>query len=114
MAIEFRKKGDVQVLDFTGRITITDASTVLKEGFRQALDAGEKQFVFNLTATPYIDSSTIGETIACIKRVRERDGDIKFVVPPTGRVRDILRLTALDRVMEIYEDEDSAVVSFAP
>lgn len=113
MSIEFRQKSGVVVVDFRGYITIGDAVKSLKEGFNEALEAGERRFVFNLTRSPYIDSSTIGETIASLNRAKEVGGVIKFVVPDTSRVRDVLRLTALENVMEIYEDEDAAIGSFA-
>lgn len=113
MSIEFRRQDDVVIVDFRGYITIGDAVRRLKDGFNEALEAGQRRFVFNLARAPYIDSSTIGETIASLNRAKEVGGVIKFVVPDASRVRDVLRLTALEKVMEIYEDEEAALGSFA-
>ena len=61
---------------------------------------------------PYVDSPIIGETVACLKRAQDGQGDVKLVMLPDSRVERLYRLTALDKIFEIHPDEDAAVGSF--
>ncbi len=58
-----------------------------------------------------MDSTGLGELIACLKRVRERGGVIKLL-KPTRRVYDVLQLTRLNEVFDIFDDERNALGSF--
>jgi anti-anti-sigma regulatory factor len=59
-----------------------------------------------------MDSAAIGETVACLKRVREMQGELKIVLVPGGRPAELFRLTALDRAFDVYPDEPRALASF--
>jgi anti-anti-sigma factor len=111
MEITVRLRGQVDVLDFSGK-TIADGQLRLRNAFLASVARGRRFFVFNTTNVPYLDSITVGETVACFKRARERGGDVKLVVVPDGTVQEILHLTGLDRILEIYGDEQEALASF--
>jgi len=66
-------------------------------------------FIFNFSATPFVDTSGLGEIVACTKRARERHGTIKFVVPRKSKVRDVIVITMLDRAFEMFTDEEEAI-----
>lgn len=112
MVIGTRKLGKVCVFDMHGNLTIGTADIELRKKFRTALDANESRFVFNLRDVGYMDSSVIGETVACAKRAAERGGQIKLVLTPDGRPDAVLRIASLDRVFEIFEDESEAIASY--
>ena len=59
-----------------------------------------------------MDSAGLGETASCCLRAAEADGMIKLVVDPGGKVRQILRITRLDRAFEVFHDEEEALASF--
>jgi anti-anti-sigma factor len=113
MEVQVRTIGQIAILDFPDRLTVGGGNAVIRETFRDSLGTGHRHFVFNLSRVPYMDSATIGETVACMKRVREQGGDLKLVVEPGGKVDQILRLTALDRIFEFFGDEEAAVASYA-
>ena len=79
---------------------------------RHATDRGRNEFVLNLTHASVVDSLTLGEFVAGLKRARERGGDVKLVVTPNGAVHDLLQLTQLDRIFQIYGDEREAAARF--
>jgi anti-sigma B factor antagonist len=109
MNLDVRKKGPVSILDISGRFTIPHEARV-REAMLALLDAGERLFIFNMTKCPYLDSSGLGETVACLKRVSSRKGTIKLVL--TEKPLAMFVLTGLDRVFEIFEDEEEALASF--
>lgn len=112
MAIQKRKIGKVCVFEVSGSMNIGRGDVELREAFKEAIRDGERSFLFNLTKVSYMDSAAIGETVACAKRAAEAGGTIKIVLVPKGRPDEILRVTSLDRVFEIFTDEKEALVSF--
>jgi anti-anti-sigma regulatory factor len=51
--------------------------------------------------------------VACLKRARQRDGELKLVLVRGGRPEQLLKLAALDRVFETFDDEQRALASFS-
>ncbi|MGL4963772.1 MAG: STAS domain-containing protein [Inquilinus sp.] len=107
-----RKSGDVTILDFSGRLIIGEGDYPLREAVHQALEGGAKSILLNLKDTTTIDSSGIGELISGYTRVTNRGGRLKLENLPS-KVQDILQITQLITVFEIYDDEKDAVASFA-
>ena len=111
MEISSRSVGNVTIVDFVGAIEFGDP-TRLADRFRDLLDGGQRQFIFDLRELSYIDSTMIAETVACLKRARERSGDIKLVALPHSKVGLILDITSLHRVLDVFHAVDEAVSSF--
>ena len=61
-----------------------------------------------------MDSAGLGETVACTKRIRERNGIVKLVIPKRAKPDEIFVVTGLDKAFEIYGDEEEALASFIP
>lgn len=110
MKIQVRKEGKIDVLEFSGEISISGGTSELRDIFRSRLDEGGKLFVFDLLAVTWLDSSGIGEVVACYKRARENDADVKLVLK--GKAHDLFTFCALDRVFDMFETLPSAVASF--
>jgi anti-sigma B factor antagonist len=104
-------RGHVDVVSVTGRVD-SGAHLKLREGLRSVLHAGRRRFVLDLRETVTLDSMAIGELVACLKRVRERGGDVRLVVAPEGIVHEMLQITHLDHVFQIFGDENEARMSF--
>jgi anti-sigma B factor antagonist len=73
-------------------------------------DPGVTQLVVDLSRTTFLDSSALGVLIGAFKRMRERDGRLDVVEPPAA-VRRIFEITALDRVLSLWESRDEALAS---
>ena len=112
MEIFTRREGKVTVVSLSGAVVGGEAEASLRSTFRGLLDSGDRLFVFHMTAVPYLDSAGVGELVGCAKRDYERGGAIKIVLAPRGPVREIFKVTSLDKVFEIFEHEAEAVASF--
>ena len=112
MKIEVRKLGNVNVIDMSGKMVIGKGDKLLGETMKQLLAAGEKYFVLNMQGVPFLDSGGIGEVVACYKRVKEIGGAVKLE-KLSGKAHDLFTMTALNRVFEIYDNEQEALGSFA-
>ena len=111
MKVALRQHGKVAVVDLSGKITIGEGDVRLREAVEQLLKEDRKNLLLNLKGVSYMDSAGIGELVACHKRVAEKGGKIKLL-NPTGRVFDVLQLTKLIEIFEVFKDERDALASF--
>ena len=111
MELNVRQIGHVAVVDLAGNITVGGGDAVLREGVFKLLQSDQKQILLNLRKVPYMDSSGIGEMVACYKAARDKNGTVKLL-NPTKRVSDLLQITRLEKVFETFQDEKEALRSF--
>jgi anti-sigma B factor antagonist len=107
-----RQVGDVTVVDATGRITLGEGASVFRDMIRDLATKGNKKILINLSDVSYIDSSGIGEMVSSFTTVTNHGGQLKLL-GLTKRVKDLLQITKLYTVFEVFEDESSAIRSFA-
>jgi anti-sigma B factor antagonist len=110
--ISHRQVGDVTVVDATGRITLGEGASIFRDMIRDLATKGNKKILINLSDVSYIDSSGIGEMVSSFTTVTNHGGQLKLL-GLTKRVKDLLQITKLYTVFEVFEDESSAVRSFA-
>ncbi len=111
MAISARRLDDVEILDLAGRITIGEGTLMLRAKIQNMLDAGETKFLLNLADVDYIDSSGLGELVSSFTTVKNQGGVLKLL-GLTHRVRDLMQITKLLTVFDVYDDEPEALKSF--
>ncbi len=107
-----RQVGDVVVVDVSGRITLGEGSSSLRETIRDLLAKGHRKILLNLADVSYIDSSGIGELVSGYTSVTNAGGQLKLV-NLTKRVSDLLQITKLYTIFDIYDNEITAVRSFS-
>jgi anti-sigma B factor antagonist len=107
-----RQVNDVTIVDVTGRITLGDGSSQLRDTLRELIEKGHKKILLNLSEVTYIDSSGIGELVAGYTTVTNREGTVKLL-GLTKRVKDLLQITKLYTVFDVHEDEAHALKSFS-
>jgi len=107
-----RVVGDVSVVDVAGRITLGEGASALRENIRGLVGKGSKKILLNLGDVSYIDSSGIGELVSGFTTVTNQGGVLKLL-GLTKRVKDLLQITKLYTVFEVFDDEATAVRSFA-
>lgn len=111
MKINVRHREGVTILDLKGKITIGVGDVALRQAIHEALDAGSKDILVNLHDVSTIDSSGVGELVSAYTTVTNRGGKLKLVnLPP--KVADILQITQLITVFDVYETEDEALEAF--
>ena len=106
-----RQVGDVTVVDAVGRITLGDGATTFRDTIRDLANAGNKKLLLNLAEVSYIDSSGIGEMVSGFTSVTNQGGQVKLL-NLTKRVKDLLQITKLYTVFEVFDDEAHGVRSF--
>jgi anti-sigma B factor antagonist len=107
----YRDTGAVTVVEIGGRITLGEGSALLRKTIREVLDDGRTKIVLNLADVNYIDSSGIGELVTAFTTVKNRGGNLKLL-HLTKKVHDLLQLTKLFTVFDVYSDENTALGSF--
>ncbi|HLJ13175.1 MAG TPA: STAS domain-containing protein [Bryobacteraceae bacterium] len=107
-----RQVGDVTVIDANGRLTLGEGASTLRETIRDMAGKGHKKLLLNLGDVSYIDSSGIGELVSGFTTLTNQGGQLKLV-GLTKRVKDLLQITKLYTVFEVFDDEANAVRSFA-
>ena len=109
--ISERQTGDVTVLDLGGKITIGEGNVSLRTAIRRLTEEGKKKVLLNLAQVGYVDSSGVGELVAGFTTLKREGGQLKLL-NLTGKIRDLLAITKLLTVFDVYEDEAAAVNSF--
>lgn len=111
MKITVRQAGDVTILTLKGKITIGVGDVALRDSIAQQMQEGRKNLLLNTAEVSTIDSSGVGELVAAYTTVTNRDGKLKLLnLPP--KLQDILQITQLITVFEVFDDEASAIKSF--
>jgi anti-sigma B factor antagonist len=111
MKITARHQAGITVLEPKGKITIGMGDVALRDSVREALEAGSRDILIDLHEVSTIDSSGIGELVSAYTTVTNRGGKLKLLrLPP--KVEDILQITQLMTVFEVYDEEGEALDSF--
>ncbi len=99
------------VVDLGGRIVLGDGSALLRKTIRSLMDSDRTKILLNLADVDYIDSSGIGELVHAYTSVKNRGGELKLL-HLTRKVHDILQITKLFTVFDVYSDEPAAIATF--
>ncbi|MCU0239090.1 MAG: STAS domain-containing protein [Pyrinomonadaceae bacterium] len=106
-----RQAGDVTILDMDGKVTIGEGSVALRNKIRSLLGEGKKKILFNMSGVGYVDSSGIGELVSSFTAVNKEGGTLKML-NLTQKIQDLLAITKLLTVFDVYENEGEALSSF--
>lgn len=101
---------DILVLNCAGRIVFGEESASLRDTVRKLLTSN-KRMVLNLAQITYIDSGGLGTLVALYITARNSDASIKLA-NLTPRVGDLLQVTKLLTVFEVFDSEEAALDSF--
>lgn len=107
-----REVNGIIVIDLTGQITIGEASAAIRDEVRDQLGQNFTKLLLNLADVTYIDSAGLGELTAAYTSVKNRGGALKLLCL-TKRVHDLMQITKLYTVFDVYDDEKRALASFA-
>ena len=109
--IKERQVGNVAVLDIDGQLRIGEGSEGLHKSIRRLQEGGQNQILLNLARVAYIDSSGLGELISSHITLAKAGGEIKLL-HLTERLRDLMTITKILTVFDVYEHESEALDSF--
>ena len=102
---------DVTIIDLDGRMSVEDGADQFREAIRQLVRQGRAKLVINFQACPYIDSTALGETVRAYTSATRQGGTLKLL-NVTPRVHELLMITKLLSVFDLFDAEAEAVKSF--
>lgn len=109
--ISERQAGDVTILDMDGKVTIGEGSVALRNTIRRLLGEGKNKILLNLGGVGYVDSSGIGELVSSFTAVNKEGGQLKLL-NLTQKIQDLLAITKLLTVFDVYENEGDALGAY--
>jgi anti-sigma B factor antagonist len=112
LEIESRDREGVKILDLSGKLTVGGASD-LREKVSAETAAGSLQQLLNLKDVEYIDSTGLGTMVICFMAVQKAGGTLKLV-NLNRRNLELVLLTKLSTVFQIFNEEQEAINSFFP
>lgn len=101
LEIETRSEDGWTVLAAGGELDLYTAPR-LRDELLATVDAGVDRIAIDLNDVGFIDSTGLGILVACLKRVRERDGQMVLIAPESSPLRRLLSLTGLEQVLPTY------------
>jgi anti-sigma B factor antagonist len=113
LTVSQREKEGVAILDLAGALTAGDAATELRRALLESVSAGRNNVVLNLAEVDYIDSTGLGGMVVCYTTLRKSGGRL-VLLNLIRRHLELLVLTKLSTVFELFDDEQNAVNSFFP
>jgi anti-sigma B factor antagonist len=102
----------IAILHMKGRLTVGEASSI-RDNVNAALASGHKNVIFDLGGVYYIDSTGLGSMVICYTTIKKNGGALKLVNPNKRNI-ELLLLTKLHTIFEVYSQEQDAVNSFFP
>lgn len=112
MPPQMRQNGETAVIELTGRITMGEVIDEFRALWSQAMEAGAKQIIVNMSQVTFLDSSGIGMMIRCHSALTQVGGKLSLV-GATGAVRQAFKVTRLDNVFEFHDSEKTALSAAA-
>ncbi len=112
MKSEIKDIGDVRIIRLAGKITIGAGDVKMRELVDAALAEGKKKILLDLEDVGTIDSSGIGEMVSCYTTVAKNGGQLKLL-KLSPKINDILQVTQLITVFDVFDDQQEAVASFS-
>ena len=116
---KIRQRGDVTILDLSGRISAGEAlafgpgsGVVLGDIIGELAKKGQRKVLLNLKDVKYIDSSGMGDVVRSFTNLRRQGGELK-PLSPAPMVLEVLQIAHLHKILQIKDDESLAVQSFS-
>jgi anti-sigma B factor antagonist len=111
--ISVREDEGIAVLDLTGRLVVSESLSTLRDTVAQLLREGQSKVAANLAGVDYIDSTGLGTLVICYTTLQKAGGSLKLF-SLNRRNLELMLLTKLSTVFELFNDEQSAINSFFP
>lgn len=109
--VSIRHVDGVTVLDVSGRITLGEGGVTLRDSIQNALATDTKKLVLDMGEVSYMDSSGVGELTAAFTSAKNKGCDLKLA-RLTKKIDDLMQITKLATIFDIYSDDKAAVASF--
>jgi len=113
LEVQQRKLDGVTILDFDGRMIAGEEVTSARNSFNDAAASGDKNLIVNLQKVAYIDSTGLGTLVVGHSSMQKAEGAMKLL-HLSERHLQLMVISKLTTVFEIFDDEQAAINSFYP
>ena len=111
MRVDVRQAEEAIIVDLKGRLVSGTGDQLLRDVMNELLAASWTKIILNLSEVSKIDSAGIGELVASIKLAERFSSQVKLL-HVRGQIRDILELSQILPLLEVYDSEERAVAAF--
>jgi anti-sigma B factor antagonist len=108
-----REREGIVLLDLKGRITMGDEVTAFREAVEAIASGAEPRLILNMREVEYVDSTGLGAMVMCSTRITNAKGATRLV-HLNRRNMELIVMTKIDTIFEVFDDETDAVNSFFP
>lgn len=112
LVIVEKSLGDVLVLALRGRLVLGPETEALRRKLGEALEADNLKILVDLGEVTYIDSSGLSTLVAGFVSARKHGGELRLL-HLTRRIRDLMQITRLSTVFQVFDSQPEAIASFA-
>jgi anti-sigma B factor antagonist len=114
MSLEIRvsEREGIEILALKGRLTVGEASSI-REKVNELIAQGKRNFILDMGGVDYIDSTGLGAMVICYTTIKKAEGTVKLLNLNKRNI-ELLVLTKLHTIFEVFTDEQDAVNSFFP
>ena len=113
LTVQSHDSDGILILELSGRLVAGGPANVLREAIDEQIRRGRKQMVMNLAQVDFIDSTGLGALVICFTTLRRAGGALKLIGLNRRNI-ELLVLTKLSTVFEVFQDQQDAVNSFYP
>jgi len=113
LEIQQREREGIIILDLSGRLTVGDEVSTYRERLQKLIESGRTNIILNLKDVDYIDSTGLGALVMSYTSLQRAGGKIKLL-NLSRRGIQLLVMTKLTTIFEVFDDEQNAINSFFP
>lgn len=113
MNVAHREVEGIEILDLRGRLTAGTESGTLSQTVTRLVSEGKSNLILNLKHVDFLDSSGLGMLVVCFAAIQQQGGILKLTNVSRHHM-ELLILTKLTAVLELFDNERDAVNSFFP
>jgi anti-sigma B factor antagonist len=113
LEIREREREGVSILDLNGRLTVGDECSKFRDRMNQLIASGARNIILNMAQVDYVDSTGLGALVMYYTTLQRDGGKVKLL-NLTRRSIELLVMTKLTTIFEVFDDEQNAINSFFP
>jgi anti-sigma B factor antagonist len=113
LEVVHREREGIKLIDLKGRIVVGEEASIFRSAIEQLSGNPGLQLILNMQEVDYVDSTGLGAMVMCSTRVRNASGVAKLVNVNRRNI-ELLVMTKIDTMFEVFDDETEAVNSFFP
>lgn len=109
--VTVRHRSGIAICDLKGRMLSGPGEDLVRTTLNDLFDRAERRIIVNLEQVVQADSAALGKLVAVYASITRRGGAVRLL-RPAPRMLHLLQISGLDKVFEIFNDEEQAMQTF--